>query len=88
MSGFYRYGEPGSDTIAHINTSRRPSGHRCVMPRFELDNPEFGEICGRMSVALCDSKGCDKPICEKHRVCHVSKSNTDFCTDHKAEARK
>ncbi len=86
MSGFYRYGKPGEDTVVHLNTGRKSSGERCRMPRLELDNPGYGEMCGRMSVALCDSKGCDKPICELHRVKHASKANTDFCLDHKDEA--
>ena len=82
MSGFYRYGTPGQDTVAHINTGRRSSGERCRMPRFPEDNPQFGDVCGRMSVALCDAVGCDKPICELHRTKHPTKPNTDFCPDH------
>lgn len=97
MSGFYRYGSPGEDTTVHINTGRKSSGEKCAMPRFELDNPKLGSICGRMSVALCDGPAdnysrpsaitCDKPICELHRVRHATKPNTDFCLDHKSEAR-
>ena len=82
MSGFYRLGNPGEDTIAHINTGRKPSGEKCRMPRFEKDNPQFGEICGRMSVALCDAPRCDKPMCERHRTRHATKPNTDYCTEH------
>lgn len=88
MSGFYRYGAPGEDTVAHINTGRRASGAKCVMPRFEKDNPRFGEICGRMSVALCDAPKCDVPICELHRTKHQTKHNTDFCPDHAAMAKE
>lgn len=83
MSGFYRLGDPGEDTVAHINTGRRPSGARCMMPRFEKDNPQFGDLCGRQSVALCDATRCDKPICKLHRTKHATKANTDFCLDHK-----
>ena len=86
MSGFYRWGEPGSDTIAHINTGRKSSGQKCRMPRFEKDSSEYGDLCGRMSIALCDSKGCDIPICKLHRVRHASKTNTDFCLTHRSEA--
>ena len=82
MSGFYRLGEPGSDTVAHINTGRRSSGEKCAMPRFEKDNPQWGEMCGRMSVAFCDAPGCDKPICTLHRTRHATKTNTDFCSEH------
>lgn len=56
------------------------------MPRFEKDNPKLGDTCGRMSVALCDHLGCDKPMCELHRTKHASKANTDFCSEHKADA--
>ncbi len=84
----YRFGKPGSDTIAFIKFSgkRRPS--RCVMPRFAEDNPQFGEICGRISVALCDGHKCDRPICELHRTKHASKANTDFCPEHKQLAQE
>lgn len=85
MSGFYRFGEPGEDTVAHINTGRRRT-QVCAMPRFDADNPEYGEACGRMSVALCDSPGCDLPICRLHRTKHVTKANTDFCPHHKEAA--
>ncbi len=87
MSGFYRLGAPGSDMVAHINTGRRSSGERCRMPRFELDDPKHGHMCGRMSIALCDAQNCDVPICELHRVKHSTKANTDFCTDHKDMAK-
>lgn len=86
MSGFYRLGRPGEDTIAHINTGRKSSGERCRMPRFEQDNPQWGDLCGRMSVALCDAPQCDAPICELHRTRHQSKPNVDFCSAHKAMA--
>lgn len=84
MSGFYRIGEPGEDIVAHINTGRQSSGAKCAMPRFGKDNPQWGPACGRMSVALCDAPGCDKPICGKHRVKHHTKANTDYCPDHKS----
>ena len=88
MSGFYRHGVPGEDTLMHINFGRKSSGQKCAMPRFEKDNAGFGEICGRMSVALCDAPKCDKPICELHRTKHVSKANTDFCADHREMANQ
>lgn len=84
---FYRYGVPGEDTIAHLNFGRKAGPSPCVMPRFPEDKAELGALCGRMSVALCDSKGCDKPICEHHRTKHPTKANTDFCTDHAREAQ-
>lgn len=83
MSGFYRYGDPGKDTIVHLNTGHKPSGERCRMPRFEKDNPQWGDLCGRRSVALCDAPKCDIPICELHRTRHPSQENTDFCSEHK-----
>jgi hypothetical protein len=86
VSGFYRFGAPGEDTVAHINTGRKPSGEKCRMPRFDKDNPQWGDLCGRRSVALCDSQGCDVPICELHRVKHPRKPNTDFCLNHKQQA--
>jgi hypothetical protein len=88
MSGFYRWGEPGYDTIAHINTGQKASGDKCRMPRFEKDNPQFGDICGRMSVALCDAPGCDKPMCSMHRTRHTTKLNTDYCTEHAGMANE
>lgn len=86
MSGFYRWGEPGEDTVAHLNTGRKASGEKCAMPRFEKDNPNYGELCGRRSVALCDAPGCDKPICQLHRTKHANKPNTDYCSEHVALA--
>lgn len=86
MSGFYRYGDPGEDTMVHLNTGLRSSRERCRMPRFDKDDPRFGELCGRMSVILCDSKGCDIPCCALHRVKHPTKANTDFCLDHADQA--
>jgi len=97
MSGFYRVGEPGEDAIVHLNTGRRSSGPRCVMPRFPEDNPSYGEICGRLTVALCDHRvsppnaapvTCDAAICELHRVKHLTEPNTDFCPDHKPDAER
>jgi hypothetical protein len=82
MSGWYRYGAPGEDTIVHINTGSRSSGQRCASPRFAKDDPKIGRICGRMSVALCDWPGCDKPMCELHCTKHATKPNTDFCPEH------
>lgn len=82
MSGFYRFGDPGSDTVAHINTGRKASGDKCRFPRFEKDDPQLGNLCGRMSVALCDVPGCDRPMCKLHRTKHPTKANTDFCPDH------
>lgn len=82
MSGFYRIGNPGEDTVAHINTGRRNSGAKCVMPRFEQDSAQWGQVCGRISTVLSDAPGCDKPVCELHRVKHPAKANTDYCTDH------
>ena len=87
MSGFYRIGDPGSDTVAHINTGRKSSGAKCVMDRFPLDNSQWGPPCGRMSVALCDAPMCDKPICAMHRTRHATKANTDFCVEHKSLAQ-
>lgn len=88
MSGWYRYGDPGEDTVAHINTGRKPSGDKCAMPRFEKDNPEVGTLCARLSEALCDAPGCDKAICELHRTKHDWKDNTDYCPDHKEMAHE
>jgi hypothetical protein len=88
VSGFYRWGEPGADTIAHINTGRKSSGAKCAMPRFEKDNAELGPMCGRMSVALCDAPGCDKPMCSLHRTRHATKPNTDYCSEHVELANK
>lgn len=80
--GFYRFGDPGEDTVAHLNFGSKRGPQKCVMAKFPKDNEQFGQICGRTSVALCDSPGCDKPICELHRIKHPSKTNTDFCLDH------
>jgi hypothetical protein len=51
MSGFYRFGKPGLDTMAHINTGRRSSGAKCAAEKFPEDNPQYGMSCGRMSAA-------------------------------------
>jgi hypothetical protein len=83
---FYRYGDPGSDTTAHLNFGRKSGPQRCAMPKFPQDNPDLGYVCGRMSVALCDAPGCDIPMCELHRTRHATKPNTDYCSDHKEMA--
>lgn len=84
---FYRFGEPGKDSVAHFNFGRKKATpEKCCMPRFPEDDGGAGQICGRMSVALCDSAGCDKPVCELHRTKHPTKPNTDFCADHKSQA--
>ena len=99
MSGFYRIGKPGEDIVAHINTGRKKTGARCASPRFDLDNPAHGELCGRISAALCDYPldsfpshntllTCDRPMCEDHRTKHKTKPNTDYCTLHASEADK
>lgn len=85
---FYRYGNPGEDTWAHLNFGRKGGPSRCVSPRFEKDQAAISEMCGRMSVALCDATGCDKPMCELHRTKHNTKTNTDFCPNHKEMATK
>lgn len=82
MSEFYRFGPPGSDFVAHINTGRKSSGAKCIMDRFPEDSSQWGPVCGRMSVALCDAPGCDKPMCTLHRTRHISRPNTDFCSEH------
>lgn len=87
MSGWYRYGDPGEDTVAHINTGRKSSGERCVSPCFPKDNHKLGYMCGRMSVALCDHPKCDEPMCALHRTKHDTKENTDFCPKHAEDAK-
>jgi hypothetical protein len=87
VSGFYRFGEPGEDVTVHLNTGRRSTAAPCAMPRFPEDDPQFGTICGRMSIALCDAPKCDIPICERHRTKHRTRLNTDFCPQHKALAK-
>jgi hypothetical protein len=82
MSGFYRFGKPGEDRFAHINTGRRSTGSPCKSPRFPEDNSQCGEICGRLTVALCDCTGCNAPMCELHRTRHPTLRNTDFCPKH------
>ncbi len=86
MSGWYRFGKPGEDSIAHVH---RRGGHAaaCVAPRFEHDKPDWGDRCGRMSVALCDGPAgetlggkpltCDAPLCELHRT--PIGPNRDLC---------
>jgi hypothetical protein len=88
VSGFYRYGAPGKDTYVHLNTGRKASGAPCVMDRFREDNQRLGSTCARMSIALCDAPGCDRPICELHRTKHQTKANTDFCLFHKEMANQ
>lgn len=83
---FYRIGDPGEDIVAHVNLGGRKAPRQCAMPCDDKDNPDNGLFCGRMSTALCDAPGCDKPICELHRTKHAKKSNTDFCPDHKQMA--
>lgn len=86
MSGWFRYGNPGEDTLVHVNTGARGGARQCEAPRFENDNPKIGSRCKRMSVALCDAPKCDAPICELHRTKHDSKPNADYCPDHKEMA--
>lgn len=83
---FYRYGKPGEDRWAHLNFGRRGGPAACASPRLPLDDPKIGAICGRQSVALCDAKGCDLPMCELHRTRHATKPNTDFCPNHRDHA--
>lgn len=83
----YRIGKPGEDCAAHVNLGRRRGSPQCAMPAREGDDLGLGRKCARMSVALCDSPGCDKPICEYCRTKHVSKPDTDFCPDHAALAK-
>ena len=82
---WYRLGEPGADCYAHLCTRGRRSSGQCVAPRFEKDDPKL-KHCARMSVALCDAPGCDRPMCEKHRTKHATKANTDFCPLHRDKA--
>lgn len=88
MSGWYRYGDPGEDTVAHINTGVGRSSEKCAMPKFDKDDPQPGPKCARLSIALCDAPGCDKPICALHRTMHDWKDNTDYCPDHKEMAHE
>lgn len=88
---WYRIGEPGADTVAMVTVCRRGgSPLQCVAPRFEQDKPDWGEKCGRMSVALCDARAgetlggkpltCDAPMCEQHRTSIAP--NVDHCPRH------
>ena len=83
---FYRIGEPGADTWAHLNFGRRSGPQQCASPAFPNDDHSIGPKCARASVALCDHPGCDAPMCELHRIMHPKKANTDFCPDHRADA--
>lgn len=83
---FYRIGEPGEDSWAHLNMGRKAGPAPCIMPAFALDDHKIGQTCARMSVALCDAPSCDRPVCEGHRTRHATKSNTDFCPEHKEMA--
>ena len=88
---WYRIGNPGEDTIAHINFGGKGRSSSCVAPRFEGDKPDWGDRCGRMSIALCDAPAgrdlagkpltCDAPMCELHRT--PGGTNIDFCPRHK-----
>ncbi len=80
---FYRCGNPGEDSWAHINFGRRSGPAKCVMPKLDRDNGAVSLYCNRMSVALCDAPACDKPVCEHHRTRHATKSNVDLCPEHK-----
>ena len=64
---------PDGWRMAHICRGRKAGSSPCAMRRFPEDNAEYGEGCGRMSVALCDAPGCDKPVCELHRTRHTTK---------------
>lgn len=79
---FYRMGEPGADDWFHVNLGSRPGPAKCVMPALAGDNLGIGRVCARMSEALCDAPGCDRPICEHHRTKDTSRKNTDYCPDH------
>jgi hypothetical protein len=75
-----RVGPPGSDTVAILCGKNVTQG--CLMPRLPEDTAGNASRCYRMTVALCDAPGCDKPICERHRTKHRTKPNTDFCPEH------
>lgn len=88
MSPWYRLGEPGQDIVFHscIRGKKGPPAS-CRAPRFEKDNPKHGEMCGRMSMVLCDGPAgetlggkpltCDMPLCKEHRT-HVG-PDRDLC---------
>lgn len=91
---WFRIGNPGEDTIAHINFGRRKGRPgrpaSCVAPRFAEDKPDWGDRCGRMSIALCDAPAghdlagkpttCDAPMCELHR--RKGGTDVDYCPRH------
>jgi hypothetical protein len=91
---WYRIGEPGEDVIAHVNFGRKAGPVPCRAPRLPGDKPDWGNACGRLSVALCDAPAgedlagkpltCDMPICEKHRA--RGGENVDYCPRHRALA--
>lgn len=86
MSGYYRIGKPGEDMMAHLNFGGRRHAGSCTERRFPDDDVRYGQGCGRVSIALCDADGCDRPICDLHRTKHATKANTDYCSEHKALA--
>lgn len=87
---FYRMGEPGEDFVAHVNFGRKPGAAGCRAPRLPGDKANWGDTCGRMSVALCDAPAgqdlagkkltCDMPLCEHHRA--RGGKNIDYCPRH------
>lgn len=81
MSGWYRFGAPGEDTVAHLNTGRKHYP-KCGFPRFPEDDPRHSDFCQRIARKLCDAPRCDKPICDLHATTG-SKADTDFWPDHK-----
>lgn len=90
---WYRIGDPGQDTVAHINFGGRQkrAANQCRAPHDPKDNPKWGKLCGRMSTKLCDghlSDGtpCDLPICDLHSTPHPTKKDTDYCPTHKEQA--
>jgi hypothetical protein len=84
---WYRMGEPGKDSVAHLCRMKNPVAS-CKCPRFPEDDAQYGDLCGRMSTALCDAplgarRTCDIPMCEAHRTPSTTKKNTDYCSQHR-----
>lgn len=90
---FYRT-DDGQGTM-HVNFGRKAGPAPCRGPLLPGDATAFGDICGRMSVALCDFPAgrtlggqpltCDMPLCEQHRT--KVGTNQDHCPRHAKQER-
>jgi hypothetical protein len=74
------YRTPDGQGVMHLCIRGRGGSPQACQAEALPGDKQLGTKCGRMSVALCDGRHCDIPICEHHRV--VGGKNVDYCPRH------